>query len=382
MKSRKFSAYIRPAIIILISVLLILAAGLTGCQLSSISKIEDNTATPPADHETDGKTDLNDTDVENNGDVVDNPPAPEVVYYNVLTGLKTTSELAALRPVSVCIENTPYSLPQYGISHAQMLIEVPYADGGTKLMMLTTDYRYMTTIGAVTSTRPYMAQLGAAFDSIHCFNGTDQTMTEEQLGNYDVLNAENALLNGVYYKDETRFDADDKMTNGILIDSGIRRAELEAERTDASLPYTFAADGSELTLDGARALTVTIGYTADTNAQFTYDAETKLYNRSQFGTATLDGTNSEKVSFKNVLVLYASSTTYTSKDHNSMDFVFADGGSGTYITNGQAISFSWTMDENGDLHFTDATGAALALNRGTTYIGVVPVGNRDSVYIK
>ncbi len=381
MKSRKFSAYIRPVMITLFSIVLIIATGLTGCQLSSISKTE-QPATPPANSETEGKTDLNDTDVENKGENVTPTLPPAVVYYNVLTGLKTTSELAALRPVSVCIENTPYSLPQYGVSDAQVLIEAPVAGGGTKLMMLTTDYRYMTTIGAVTSTRPYLAELGDMFDSIHCFNGTDGTMTDELLAEYDTLNAENTLLNGIYYKDETRFDIDDRMTNGILLDSGIRRAELDEKLSNGSIPYTFVKDGTEMTPDGIRALEATIRYSDNENAQFTYNSETKMYERAQFGTTTLDGTNGEKVSFKNVMILYASSTTYESKDSKSMDFIFTDGGSGTYISNGQAVTFLWHVDENGDLHFTDASGAALEINRGTSYIGILPVGDMDSVYIK
>ncbi len=381
MKSRKLSAYIRPVMIVLISILLILAAGLTSCQLSSISDADQN-ADPPSTNETDGKTDLNDTDVENKDDAAQPAPTPEIVYYNVLTGLKTTSELAALRPVSICLENTPYSLPQYGISGAQVLIEAPTADGGTKLMMLTTDYCQMTTIGAVTSTRPYLAEMSDQFDAIHCFDGTDGTMTDEQLANYDVLNAESSLLNGVYYKDETRFDAEDRMTNGILLDSGIRRAELNEKRADFTLPYTFVADGTSAVLNGTRAIEATIRYDTNTTTGFVYNSTTGLYERSQYGTATLDGTNSGGVAFKNVLMLYVSSTTYESKDHKSLDFIYADGGTGTYISDGQAITFNWSVDENGDMHFADANGSTLAINRGTSYIGIVPVGNADCVHIK
>ncbi len=378
MKPRKLSAYIRPAIISLLSVFMIIAIGLAGCQLSSIST---NNSKPPADNDTNDNTDSNNkNDVENNDDKEETPPP--VVYYNVLTGLKTTSELAALRPVSVCIENSPYSLPQYGISNAQMLIEVPVAGGGTKLMMLTTDYRYMTTIGAVTSTRPYLAELGQAFQSIHCFNGTDKTMTEEELKNFDVLNAESSLMNGIFYHDETRFDKDDKMTNGILIDSAVRRAEIDEKLSDHGLPYVFAKEGTQVTPNGTRAIEAIIRFSDDTSAQFTYHADTGLYERSQYGTPTLDGTTGEKVTFKNVLIMYASSTTYESQNEKSMDFVFRDGGTGTYISNGQAVTFLWTMDDSGNLNFTDETGAPLTINRGTTYLGVMPVSNSDMVYIK
>ncbi len=381
MKPRKLSAYIRPAIITLISIILIIAAGLAGCQLSSLSD-GDNNATPPANGETDGKTDLNNNknEVEKEDDKEETPPP--VVYYNVLTGLQTTSELAGLRPVSVCIENSPYSLPQYGLSGAQMLIEVPTADGGTKLMMLTTDYRYMTTIGAVTSTRPYLAELGNMFQSIHAFNGTDGTMTQDEMTKYDMLNAENGALNGIFYKDETRFDKDDLMTNGILVDSGIRRAEIDEKLSDHTLPYVFVKEDTQLTLSGDRANDITIQYSEESKVSLTYNPTTGMYERSQFGTTTLDGANAEAIGFRNVMILYASSTTYESQNEKTMNFVFTDGGSGTYITAGQATRFLWHVDENGDMHFTDESGDALTINRGTTYMGLVSVGDSDMVYIK
>ncbi len=381
MKSRKFSAFIRPVGIVCICMVLILAAGLTGCKMSSLSK-QEPAVTPPALNESEGKTDLNNNDVENNDKKDEVPPPPAVVYYNALTGLETTSELAALRPVAICIENSTYSLPQYGLSDAQILIEVPTANGGTKLMMLTTNYRYMTTIGALTSTRPYLAEMSQMFDAIHCFNGSDGTLSDEELAVYDNLNAQNALLNGIYYTDATRFDKDDLMTNGILIDSGIRRAELNETSVGNYVPYQFISTDKKPVSSDTRAIEATIRYSDDTNAVFTYDTESGTYKRSQFGETTLDGTNGNAVSYKNLFIMYASSTTYESQNNKSLDFVFSDGGTGTYLTDGQAVSFNWSVDENGNLHFTDMTGNVLEVNRGNSYIGVMPVGNADQVYIK
>ena len=58
-------------------------------------------------------------------------------YYNALTGLPTDKNAASARPIAVCIGNTAASLPQYGLSLADVLIEAPVEGGSTRLMAIT-----------------------------------------------------------------------------------------------------------------------------------------------------------------------------------------------------------------------------------------------------
>ncbi len=378
MKSRKYPAFVKPAIIALICIMLIIAATLTGCQLSSIAS-RNKAATPP--QESNGETDLN-KDVQNEkNDPQPTPPAP-VVLYNVLTGLETTSELADLRPVAVCIENTAYSLPQYGLGSAQILFEAPLENGSTRLMMLTTDYTQVTTIGPVSSTRSYLLELGAAFNAIQCFNGTDGTVSDDILASFDTLDSASGALAGIYYTDPTRFSAKNLMTNGILLDAGIRRAELNAKNNGTAMPYTFVNAGSVTVPGGGEAKSVSIRYSDALNVVYTYDQASGKYMRSQYGEAHLDGNTGKQIGFDNLIVLHSSAITYDREDGRSLDLVIEDGGSGYYASHGGYESITWERAEDGTLSFFDAEGKALDINRGTTYIGMVPAGSMSNVVIR
>ena len=377
MKNQKLAKYVKPAIITLVCLTLIIAATFTGCQLSSIA---DNQT--PGTQEVPGETDTN-KDVENEKNEPEIPTPSPVVLYNVLTGLETTSDLADLRPVAICIENTPYSMPQYGISAAQILIEVPLEDKTTRLMMLTTDYTSVTTIGAVSSTRSYLLEIGQAFDAIQCFNGSNETISEEVLSQYSTLDYASGKLAGVYYNDPTRFSEKDLMSNGILLDTGIRRNELSATvESPISAPFNFANDGTIIVPEGSEARMVSIAYSSDLNVTYTYDPTTGEYFRSQYGTATLDGNNGAQVSFDNLFILYASSITYNKEDGKSLDLVIEDGGSGYYISNGTYEYIRWAYTSSGTIQFYDEDGNILDVNRGTSYIGFVEAGEKDSVKIK
>lgn len=376
MKTHKIPRFVRPVVIALISVLLIVAAALTGCKLSSLSNSK-----PPQDL---NQTKEAETNQEVKNETNDPLPTPELVKksYNVLTGLETTSELADLRPVAISISNAAYSLPQYGIGNADILIEVPLADGSTRLTLLTTNYRNMTTIGAVASTRSYLMEICNAFHAIQCFNGTDGTVSAEELGSYTVLDNESQNLAGMYYYDDTRFNKDDLMTNGILIDAGIRKAGY-ADRDESNyLPFVFAKDGSEAPSGATRTTKASIRYSDDLNVTYTYDATTRKYVRSEYGEQQIDAATDTAVSFDNLFILCASSVTYETESKKSLDLVMEDGGSGYYISRGTTVNFTWQRAEDGTLDFYDIDGNQLVVNRGTSYIGFVTAGAKDTISLR
>lgn len=376
MKNKKISGILRPAIIALVSILLIVAAGLTGCKLSSLTVTKtDEPVTPPPEN---NDVDIN-HEVKNETD--DPAPAPIVKSYNVLTGLETTSELADLRPVAISISNDAYSLPQYGISGADILVEVPLEDGSTRLTILTTSYRNMTTIGAVASTRSYLMEICAAFHAIQCFNGSDGEMSAETLAVYDTLDYESQNLSGMYYYDDTRFDETDLMTNGILIDAGIRKAALCTTATGDYMPFRFAEEGTKTPAGTSLASRIAIRYSADLNVSFVYDEATQKYVRYEYGEKQIDAADHTEVSFDNLFILCASSVVYESEEKKTLDLVVEDGGSGYYLSGGTYTKITWKYAEDGTLAFFDENGQTLTVNRGTSYIGFVTAGARDSVTI-
>lgn len=353
----------KPAIISLIVVGVLFAAGFTGATISSLIHTDSN------------------LDSGNNQDVENQTP-PEV-FYNVLTGLETTSELADLRPVSICIANSAYALPQDGISNAEVLIEMPIENGGTRLIMLTTSYQKVATIGAVQSVREYMLQAAGAFGAIQFFNGTDNTVSYETILRYNTLDYVTQNMVSVYYKDNTRVSPNDLMTNGILIDNAIKKYSLDPTvPVGYKTPYVFVAPGAEAAVDGGNARTVSIGYANDLTVTYKYDPQTGKYYRYQYGEIQIDGNNGDKIAFDNLFILFASSVTYDKENGSELDLIMEDGGSGYYCTDGKYETIRWQYNNDGSMTFYDAEGNLLEVNRGTSYIGFTKAGSKDRVSIQ
>ena len=93
-------------------------------------------------------------------------PSPEPENVNLLTGVADLSEEAVgKRPVAVMINNIEAALPQYGISEADLLFELPVEGGVTRLMALYGDYTAVPQVCSVRSCRYYFPILAAGYDA-------------------------------------------------------------------------------------------------------------------------------------------------------------------------------------------------------------------------
>ena len=125
-----------------------------------------------------GKTNQEQT-LDTNGDEQnsESTPSDEVItlpsfdnetnsYINPLTGLKSTKDIAEKRPVAIMINNLKESLPQEGISNADIVYEILEEGGITRLMCIYNDYKDIPKIGSIRSTRDYFIDISDIHDSI------------------------------------------------------------------------------------------------------------------------------------------------------------------------------------------------------------------------
>ena len=70
-------------------------------------------------------------------EVPEAPATPEGMARSYLTGEWIDQELAGKRPLAVMIGNTSDALPQYGISSADIIYEVPVEGSYTRLMAIS-----------------------------------------------------------------------------------------------------------------------------------------------------------------------------------------------------------------------------------------------------
>jgi hypothetical protein len=140
--------------------------------------------------------------------------------------------------------------------------------------------------------------------------------------------------------------------------------------------FGFVSEGMAKAMNGSPAASVSLAMTA-TNARstksvsFNYNSAKNAYFRSQDGTAHKDAATGEQLSFTNVIVLFTDVTCTELKGGANVCTTKVTGeGTGYYFYGGEAIEIRWSKSAwNGELTFTDTAGGALALARGTTYIG-------------
>ena len=136
-------------------------------------------------------------------------PNAEPANVNLLTGLPTlTDEAVGKRPVAVMINNVEAALPQYGISAADVIFEIPVEYDLTRLMALYGDYTQVPDVCSVRSCRYYYPILAVGFDAVYVHWGMDETIARETVTRLDIdrvdaLEASYGLLG----RDQARLDS-------------------------------------------------------------------------------------------------------------------------------------------------------------------------------
>ena len=139
-----------------------------------------------------------------------NEEKPDV---NLLTGMENISEEAVgKRPVAVMVNNHIDALPQYGISQADIIFEIPVEGSITRLMAVYGDYTKVPTVCPVRSCRYYFPIFADSFDAIYVHWG----------GNDYAINTLNELgidhFDGMTYSDSL-FDRDqDRLNSGYALE--------------------------------------------------------------------------------------------------------------------------------------------------------------------
>ena len=305
-------------------------------------------------------------------------------FYNPFTGLQTEKSLASARPVAVCIGNTAASLPQYGLSLADILIEAPVEGGSTRLMTISQNYRAVTCYGSVRSTREYLQIFAKSFDAISVFAGTEDTSEKIYYECGESLDYIAQNLTTTFYRDTRRQSPHNLMTSGELLslaidDSGYRT------QVEPSLPYKIAVDTTNsITTRNLTASNIELPFSSLQNVKFTYNASLQCYYRFQNGVAHMDASSNTQLKYTNLILLFGDSATQaTASGEPTLSMSLVGNGTAYYINGGMATEIMWKKDAaSSSLSFYDANGKLLTVAPGNTYIGLLKSSSIETVVIK
>ncbi len=290
---------------------------------------------------------------------------------NELTGLPVDDSIAGQRPVAIMVDNEKKALKHYGTGEADIVYEMMNSTANgrvTRLMCLYKDWQNLGQTGSIRSVRttnvmvadeynavlihdggpfyinsylaqPYAANLSGGFTRVK--NGKPREFTEYCFGSELVSRFAKAGLPTTYTLGLERG------THFLFNDQDVVREGAPANTID--LTRVFPHNSSMLTFNGA----------------------TRTYDYSEYGSVHQDAEDGQVLSFKNVILQNVS---FNQLDKNGyLTYNVVGSGSGYFITNGAAIPITWKKSsETGFTHYYDAGGAELMINRGKTYIGLVP----------
>lgn len=296
-------------------------------------------------------------------------PAP-ANNTNPLTGETTETDYNNQRPVAVTLRNGEGSTPQWGVGKADLLVEGVSEGYDTTLTAVFATRNDISKVGPVGKVTDLGLQLVLPLSAVPVHIG--KTTYASNLLNvltYQDMDGLNVGTSGMAF-DSDRYASGYReencwYTTADLITAGL--ANYSMDTTGANMPlFHFEERPAPESQNGVN-LYITFSQTA--GAELKYDAATGLYLRHNFdGTPTMDADSGQQASFKNVLVLYASSGV---KDDGYTRQYDMNGGTGLYLTDGAWQEIRWTKgDATAPLSLTDTSGATLAVNPGKTYLAV------------
>lgn len=303
---------------------------------------------------------------------------------NLLTGIDDLSaEAVGKRPVAVMINNVEPALPQYGISQADVIFEIPVEGNLTRLMALYADYTKVPNVCAIRSCRYYYPAIAKGFDAFYVHWGSDPTIVSYLNGlnmdRYDGMENPHGLFgrdtqrqNAGYSKEHTGYFKGTEFAAAVQAD-GKRVDLLESKRGTA---FQFCKLTETVTPEGSACNQVHINF-GPTSATFHYDEKKQVYTKEINGHNHVDGVTGETLKFTNVFILETTIYVRDEAGHKKVDWAGSSDAVGYYVSNGMIEKIHWSKangSESEYLRFYKENGEELVINRGKTYIAYTTNG--------
>ncbi|MBQ4641482.1 MAG: DUF3048 domain-containing protein [Oscillospiraceae bacterium] len=303
---------------------------------------------------------------------------PVVQYRHPLTG-QLLEEAWIGQVNAIVINNIQDALPHYGVSKADMIYEIETEGGITRMLALYTDFTDVGKIGPVRSDRSFFNNVAVSFDAplFHC-GGSRYGLN----GNYD--DSGNVIPNwkhidaryyeGTYFfRDNDRYNLEGyAWEHTLFTDGGRAQKALEQKALYQPVSRDFGlAFTEESQLQGDTANEITVTFRGGKTSRFTYNAETELFDMSQYGKSYVDAEYDQQMSFKNVLVVYSDQWFIYDGTYNRSFYDLLGSGQGLAAIDGKVVPITWHRESlNDPFTYTLEDGSELILGVGKTYVAV------------
>ncbi len=295
----------------------------------------------------------------------------------VIPGISPTTGLPSnnteYMPILTQIDNNLGAIPQWGISLADIMYELPIqGQGWTRLTALFSD-RYPQEAGPVRSGRVMHADLREEWDAVLVFYGMQEapgSNMKEALSKYGVT-SKNLAIDGIGNKYQDflkRVKYHGAPHNVSAYIANLHDLLLKQDYSFPLRPFLFT---DEINYDGAKAKQFSIIHkeNKDTSSTFVFDEALNGYSRFTELGAYVDYLQpTEIITYSNVII----QRTKLSFNNSSMNPILPDvvgSGAADIFLAGQYVAGAWTRDKyESRTVFYDQNGVEISLQRGKTWI--------------
>lgn len=301
---------------------------------------------------------------------------PEGMYFSELTGEPVDLALQEQRPIAVMVDNETIAWPHFGCAEADVTYEIMNSTMNgriTRLMFLIKDWDKIQQMGNVRSTRTTNIPLAAEWNAVLCHDGGPHYINDYLAKGYlDHFSGTFSRIPNGKPREFTEYIAPgdlDKNFNNTGVSRTYNENKPERESHFLYVPYETETD---LTEEGGTAASTIVLPFEHTKSTLTLNQETGMYEYSAYGKEHRDGEDDQILAFKNLILQRCSFFMHDDNGYMMYDVVQSDQ-PGYYITNGKAIPIKWTKEtETGLTKYYTEDGEELEINRGKTYISLVP----------
>lgn len=302
-----------------------------------------------------------------------NEEVNDVINVNIEEKIKTVETFKGNdRPIAVMIDNHKKALPQGGLNDAYMVYEIIVEGGESRLMALFKGAK-VDKIGPVRSARHYFLDYALENDAIYTHFGWSP-QAENDIKKLGVNN-----INGIFESEKSFWRTKDKYAPHNVATSTekiLQIAERKEYRTKSNKKSVLNYVTEEVNLEnGEKADSVTIPYSDYNKVKYTYNPETKRYQRFSKGVEEVDWSTKENVTTKNIIITFAKNTTLKDGENKDRQNLHNIGKlDGYYITNGKAIKITCEKTARADKTiYRDLQGNEIKVNDGNTFVQICPI---------
>ena len=299
------------------------------------------------------------------------PSAPKVIkLYCPLDGTEVADQAATVkRPVIVQVDNAPAARQQSGLSLADIVYEA-MAEGEVTRFAAIYACHDAEVVGPVRSARLINLELVPEYDALLANSGSSEGVTIELEARPDIPNIVHSNYPDVYWRVDDRSAPHNLMTNTARVRDAAVTAGYSGEASLKSLAFKDDYPAPSVS-------SISIPYSGIVNVSYQYDAATNSWPRFINGEAHIDVLTGAQLSPKNVIIQYVnvseSGIVEDTGGNYGLQFQLAGSGRIVMFRDGMAVEGQWSRATARDVTtYYDAGGNPLPLNRGQTFIQLVP----------